>query len=262
VNKYLQNTKLNFLKSLNYRREIGLALLASLLVFAGKTIFWKAVFYSQETVNGFNMEEMILYFMIGQIVTDITFTSFGTKISKLIIDGTITNLLLKPLRLRLWFLTEELGNIIFRMLTKLVVYIPIYLIMFGDIDIKLKNIPLFIVALVLSFLLTYSMYFMVGLLAFWFKDIGAINVALRRGVYFLAGAVIPLSFLPKSVQNIINILPFKYIFDFPVSNLTTGLQYNYFFKSMVIQITWILIFTIMSHFVLKKAVKQNESVGI
>jgi ABC-2 type transport system permease protein len=262
MNKYVQNTKLNLLKSINYRHEIGLSVLASLLIFAGKVIFWKAVFHTQETVNGFNMEEMILYFLIGQIVTDITFTSFGTKISRLVIDGTISNLLLKPLRLRLWFLTEEIGNIIFRMSTKLVVYIPIYLIMFGNIDIKLRNIPLFIVALVLSFLLTYSIYFIVGLLAFWFEDIGAINVALRRGVYFLAGAVIPLSFLPKGAQEIIDFLPFKYIFDFPVSNLTTGFQPSYFIKSMLIQIIWILVFTMMSTFILKQAIKTNESVGI
>jgi ABC-2 type transport system permease protein len=239
-----------------------MSLLASIVVFLGKMFFWKAVFQTHTTVNGFTMKEIILYFLIGQIVSDITHTTLGSRISELVIDGTISNMLIKPLKIRLWLLSEEIGHIVFRLTIKLLVFVPIYLVLFGSIDIELKNIPLFVAALLLSFLLTFSIYFMAGILAFWFKDVHSLHWAIRRTIYFLAGAVIPLSFVPDRLRSIINILPFKYIFDFPINNLTTGMNYEVFIRSLTIQLLWILIFIILSGFMLNKAIKQNESVGI
>jgi ABC-2 type transport system permease protein len=83
-------------------------------------------------------------------------------------------------------------------------------------------------------------------------------------IFFFAGGLIPLAFFPESFLRVLKFLPFKYIFDLPVSiflhfNQLSPLDLA---KGLLIQLFWIVVIWKIGDFVFDRSVKHNQSVGI
>ena len=72
----------------------------------------------------------------------------------------------------------------------------------------------------------------------------------------LSGMLIPIPFFPKFLQNISNIIPFRYITDFPFRLYVGNISMNEGFIGIIIQIIWIVILIILGRFITKKALKK------
>lgn len=262
MRKYLKITWLTFINGFQYRSEILISLIVGLVIFAGQAIFWHAAFVGRDEVNGFSFAGIIFYFLVSRIVSDVTYSDLARKTSDFIISGRISNLVIKPLSLRVWLFFEEFGSVILRVIAKMIVFTVIYVAIFGGIETTILSFISFLVALALSFTLSFCIYFIIGSLGFWIENTRSLSWSIRRIVYFLAGGILPLSFFPEPFQKVVNVLPFKYIFDFPVKNLAVGLEMKELVVGVLIQLGWIAVLWILASFVLRKAIKSNESVGI
>ena len=72
----------------------------------------------------------------------------------------------------------------------------------------------------------------------------------------LSGMIIPIPFFPKYLQNITNLLPFRYITDFPFRLYVGNISINEGFIGIIIQIIWIVILVILGRLITKKALKK------
>ena len=61
---------------------------------------------------------------------------------------------------------------------------------------------------------------------------------------------------PKFMQNISNILPFRYISDFPFRLYTGNISINEGLVSMLMQIIWIIILFVIGKLLMNKALKK------
>ena len=260
--KYLELLKLSFINRLDHRQELVMSLLIGIIIFAGQAIFWKAVFRENEIVNGFTFKQILNYYLFARIISEIIESRLGFKVSDLIQKGEVSNYLLKPVKIKSWLFIEEAGRIGLDVIIKVGIYLALFILLFGSLDIKIENLPVFLVMLFLALIISLNLFFLVGCTAFMVDNASGINHSLRRFIMFLAGGLIPVSFFPEFMQKAINFLPFKYIFDFPVRALTNGMPNSEVLIGVTIQLVWAIALWVVSEIIFRSAIKHNQSVGI
>ena len=72
----------------------------------------------------------------------------------------------------------------------------------------------------------------------------------------LSGLAIPIPFFPKTLQYITNLLPFRYISDFPFRLYVGNITMNEGYIGIIYQIVWIIILVILGRILTKKALKK------
>ena len=72
----------------------------------------------------------------------------------------------------------------------------------------------------------------------------------------LSGLTIPIPFFPMYLQSITNILPFRYVSDFPFRLYVGNITINEGLIGILIQVIWIVILILIGSLLMKKALKK------
>lgn len=109
------------------------------------------------------------------------------------------------------------------------------------------NIPFFLCALAGSCFLSFLFDFLIGTTCFWTQSVWGISASKDFIISILSGALIPLQFYPASVINVIRYLPFQYMYNFPLTILTsTSGDPIIWLRGLLLQFVWIgLLFAIV-----------------
>ncbi len=262
MNKYWQILKVSFINRLDYHQELFMSLFIGVIIFIGQAVFWLAVFDKKEVVNGFTFFQILQYYLFARIVSEIIDSKVGFKISDLVISGQVSNLLLRPINVPTWLFFQEVGQILIDLLVKTGVYILGFVFLLGPLHVQLKNIPLFLVSIIFSLAISFSLFLLAGCFAFWTDNATAMNYALRRIILFLAGGLVPIAFFPSLFQKILQFLPFYYMFNLPVKLLSNSVGQSEIFTGITVQIFWIITLWFIAKRIFSFAIKKNESVGL
>lgn len=265
MKKYLKQIKLSLINRLDYRQELVVSLIIGLIIFSGLYFFWNAVYENNTDIeiNGYTLNQILIYYILIRIISEIIESRAGFRLSDMIQNGTISNYLIKPFSLKLWILSEELGRMLLDLFVKTVIFLGVFSIIFELPNISLLSIAIFFLSICFSFLITFNLFFLAGCIGFLVESAGGFNYAIRRIMFFLSGGLIPLSFFPETLQRIIELLPFKYIFDLPTKILfNENTDYNLIFLGLSVQIFWVITLWWFSNFIFNYLLQKNESVGI
>jgi len=262
MKKYLYLIKNSWIDKILYREEFLMSVLVDVLIFTGQYVFWHVVFGEREVVKGFSFEGIMTYYLLVRILSDIANSKVGFTISEAVREGRISNYLLRPFRIKSWLLIEEIGNISFNLIIKLIVYSISFMIIFSRLSFNLTTLPISIISMFFALILSFNVYFILGCLSFWTKNSKYINFAMRRVILFLSGAVIPITFFPEIFQNILKYMPFRYFLDVPIGIYLQSEISSRIFYEILIQVVWIIVLWLLGNLILSWSIKSNESVGI
>lgn len=109
------------------------------------------------------------------------------------------------------------------------------------LNLYFSRLALLLPVVALSILITFSLSLCLGMLAFWFTEIGAVDSVYWAGRTILGGQGIPISFIPQTYQFIVKLLPFRYMFSFPLEIYFGKLTETEIIQGLIIQIFWFLI---------------------
>lgn len=254
--KYLSTVKIALLNSFAYKYKLLFYALTGIIQFIVYFFLWKTIFLSAHNYNGFTLESVITYFVLSFVIQSILPKWIAMEIGWSVKKGEISTKLLKPICFKKYFLFYSLGDVIF---TFIFMGAPIILTsFFSNAIVSCNNAILFMITLIISYLITFYLYYIIGLLSFWFINIWGIFITFDFIYLFLSGAYLPIAFMPDTMKIIIGVLPFKYIVDFPISiwiNNTVDI------KSLCIQFLWLLILFLISEIMYKKAINKLEVLG-
>lgn len=101
----------------------------------------------------------------------------------------------------------------------------------------------FLVSASLSFVILWLISAIIGMLCFWYLQLGNMGGTIKDGVILIAsGRIIPpLWLFPNSVQNIFRFLPFQYIYQTPLGIYIGKISRQEIMVQLMIQIVWVLI---------------------
>lgn len=227
-------------------------------------IVWKSIFISLNinSLNGFTFNELFSYYFIIKLINYSTgyFNGLSYTIWSDITKGTISKFLCRPINYIKYNLSYGIGFIVHN----LIVCIPILII--GSYLLEIKHLSIlsiicFIISFILALLITFYLYFFIGILTFWTESIfGIRDLIINIGLIF-SGSLVPLEFLPNFIGKCGNILPFNSMLYVPTSIYLNKIDNIIMYKSIGIQIIWAIILYVIVKIVWSKGVRRFEAQG-
>ncbi|WP_167959334.1 ABC transporter permease [Anaerosporobacter faecicola] len=254
-------------EQLAYKWSFYLFIFSSLFCVFVVYYLWKAIYNSSSsaTINGFTLNEMIVYIFMSFITSNLVRVGVTRDIGNEVVEGTIAMNLIKPIHYQTRLFFSSLGNLLFRFL---VPGIPVWLILTicqyqtaGQLPPSPFTILLYLLSAILSFGIMFLFDFCFGLLAFYTTYIWGLNLAKQAVLSFLTGQLIPLAFFPTSVQKIFEFLPFASMNYTPVMIYLNKMPGERVFFSMGVQLVWLVILYLVAHGLWKRVTKRITILG-
>ena len=113
----------------------------------------------------------------------------------------------------------------------------------------------------MAFVLRFTVEWSLALCAFWTTRTSAINRAYYSVALFLSGRAAPLAFLPTSLRELAEWLPFYPMVGFPVDLALGRLSAEQAERGLALQLGWTLVAFGLIAFTWKRAVRRFAAVG-
>ena len=227
-----------------YRADFLFKVLYSLIAMYGVRCLWSALYAQNPAIVGRPLPSMITYAMLA-VVLDIIFypsalsTSPQNYIAGQVRTGRIDTDLLRPVDLQKQLLARNGGAALFGAVW---LVLPAWFLGVLFLGMELPPGPIygaaFLVSGILSFLILFSLNFMLGLVCFATTNIRQITMAYSGILTILSGKLIPNWLYPEWMQAFINVLPFRCIFEIPLNVYTGAVDSTEIGYSLLLQLMW------------------------
>jgi ABC-2 type transport system permease protein len=216
------------------------------------------------TIKGYSLEQMIWYFTAGTFVWALTWNFADASLSRKIITGELAIDLLRPISI---FKLEFGQAVALRLVAFLVEFLlgfVIFIFIIFPHFMTVVSVLKFLSVVAFSFLLFFLVNFLIGLAAFYIKSISSLGGLKMFLLFLTGGAFIPLEFFPAWAMRIINLLPFQYIYYWPVQfflnrEFTQGLKP--FMEVLGAQVLWAVGLFALCKIIWRFAVKKFCAAG-
>ena len=102
----------------------------------------------------------------------------------------------------------------------------------------------FVVSLMLSFLLGFFLEASIGLIGFWFLEVRSLLFVYMLLSFFLSGHMFPLDMLPAPWNQLVDVLPLKYLAYFPAAVFLGKITRSGVGRELRIEAAWVVFFLI------------------
>lgn len=226
IRTYLRLAYMDFLVS----KEFAAAFLAQLLYLPVSLgivyLVWSKLYAEHPElagVSGMGLKAVICYYLATNIILFITnkFWYLNYPIWSDINKGNLSIYLARPIDYMAFRFFRECGSLT---LNSLLGTAGIALIgtVFGLCDLSVLKVAVFLLSLAESIVLVFLLQFIVATLTFWTDKIFGIRDVIFHVVQFLSGLVLPLAFFPGWARSALDLLPFKFIYNYPAMVLVQG----------------------------------------
>lgn len=198
-----------------YRSHMLLSLVVGPAFFLAQVFIWRAVYAGRDTLGGFTLSGMLLYYGASSVIYYLTMDFADWNLQMLIRSGKFLTYVLRPMSHRFFAFSQKVGH---RILGFVFEFVPVWLIFFFVFRVRLiPAAPLWTaISVALSFIILFLLNYSTGILAFWLTRTDGIRALIRLLRDLLAGVFIPLSFFPETVQKVLFFLPFQFVSYVPV----------------------------------------------
>ncbi len=240
-----------------YKMKLFFYSLMGIMQFLIYWFLWKAIISGGKTINGFNQEHIMTYFVLSFIIQSMLPRWITMEIGWKNKRGDIAIDLLRPINFQRYLLFYSIGDVIY---TMGFMGLPILILgIFSKTLIYSDNFIYFFLSLINSYLISFYMFYIVGLLSFWVTNIWGVFISFEVIYLFFSGALIPITFLPDYLITISSFLPFKSLVETPIM-IYLGLADSTFI-SILIQLVWLVVLKGISVIMFNKARKRTEIFG-
>lgn len=241
----------------NYKLSNILNIISTFLFILLQYYLWRSIYLSNQELS-LSITQGIEYIIFAQLIYAIYPNDLSQKIAKLVRNGDILLYLLKPFSFFMQLFLEELGKSLFKCLRVIFIIFVLYLL-FPFEYFSISKIIVFIIILCLSYLISFFIEVIFGLFSFFTNSFWGINSVKYAIITFFSAKLIPITFYPLIVRNIIDFLPFKYMYIYPLSYLLNLEVVDLF--SVVLLLFNVIILMGVAHFIFKLGIKKLEIQG-
>lgn len=251
---YVEFLKKSFQQRYVYRANSYFYILSSLFTLFIQISIWSALYSKKSVIDGISFKDMVNYVIINMLVLSLTKSNIGNKMANKVRDGSIAADFIRPISIKHYFISEQLGENCFHTLfnTLPVCIFSAVFLKFG-ITLNFFILVLFIISVINGVVLIYYINYTFGLLAFWFKNSLYVNWFLGAFFSLFGGTFVPLWFYPSLLYKMSKVLPFRLVSFEPISIYLGKLSTVESVKVIVVQFLWIILLMIIEKFIWKKA---------
>lgn len=265
MKKFWVYLKLAIADALAYRAEGMIWMLVEVSEPLVALIFWLAAFQSHNSIAGYTLSSMVLYYFGVMFINNLVATHPQYDMAEEIRSGSFSNYLLRPINFVSYKIAGGASWRIVRILfftPLLLLLIPIFKLDVASLNLTPERIFLVLVSLLMAFWLHFFFKMVLGLAAIWFTEAGWLFISFSILNSFFSGDLIPLDLFPSKLLDIANWLPFKYLTYFPLTlSLNRLTQTTDIFFGLAIQFIWCLLFYLLYRLVWRSGSKTYSAYG-
>lgn len=262
--KYAILSKITLNNYLTYGINVLTSTLATLVALIAYRQIWKTLLGSSNLPGQpMSLTHMMTYITIAMILGGLyAANDIVYEISDKIRNGDIVLDMQKPWDYQLTMLAKSVGKMISNILT---IVLPVLLIVAVFMPVELPTSwytwLMVIISVLFGIVINFSIWFLVGLLSFVFVEVWGLEILFTLTITFLSGKVIPMSYFPSSLIQIIQWLPFRGMYDIPLSMLTSVTPTNHFGSLLLFQALWAFVLVVLGRLMLRYVERSLITVG-
>ncbi len=214
-------TRGGIMESLYFRLGIFVTLFANLIYLVLVYYLWKAIYASSgsDVVNGMSFSDTMIYLILATAIFNFLEMFVVWDMSRSIQSGKIILDLLKPMKFRSYtFWSDSGAHVVLFTLTFIPTFIVVMIVTHGAIPMGI-NLLYFAIATVIALVVNFSMEMIVATICLYTESTWGINIVKETIVLLLSGASIPLAFFPDGFKTVVEYLPFRAVYDIPLTIL-------------------------------------------
>jgi ABC-2 type transport system permease protein len=253
--------KYNLLIYIQYPLELVNILLKEVVRIFFLFLFLQFVFQNAEG-NDYTLRESLSYYLITGGIAEITLIfrqKLGSHLRDSIKSGEISNYLIKPIPLLSSMFAVSWGKrSLYNIVAALSIVIGFILTPFDSVQLYIG----FFIFLILAFFIAFSINLLEGILTFYMESPGGIPNSIAHVGRLISGAMVPLSFFPQKIADILKLSPFAVAIYHPANILkleTLGAEQ---FNAMIIGLFWVLFLNGLALYFWNNGLKKYEAVGL
>lgn len=206
MRKYLAVFKFNLKSELNFKIDYIFSLLSFAVHIFVFNALWDYILQGK-AIAGYNKTTLIWYIIVGEFISYSIGKNNYVKVSDMIKNGDVANLLTKPISFMKYVLAQEATSIV-NIVVNFIFGIILGIFMAGKISVEPIQIVLFIISLILSLGISVLISVFIGMMAFLTEENKSFYLVLSKARLLLVFT--PLEFFPSVVQTILRFLPTTY----------------------------------------------------
>ena len=256
-----------FRAQLAFRATFWINALAGFVAEFGVTWFvWAAVFREsgKVVIGGYTFDGMVLYFLavvlLGKIVSG---REFEGAVSSDIYEGSLNRYLVLPASYTAFKYAQRIGFLgtafvqfaLFGVASLLLLLLPPGGVTWGSVAMAAG---VTIAASILYFLFDNVIQY----IAFWADNVWSLDVAKRFVMMLLGGYMVPFSVFPEPVRRVLEVLPFRYFFEFPARVLLGEIPFVAWAQGLALMGIWGAVAWVIGRFLWHRGQLQYTGVGI
>jgi ABC-2 type transport system permease protein len=255
--------QVNWAEQWQYRANLIMYLLYWLVSPIIYLAVWTSIANSKGSVSGLTANDFTTYYMtlliVDQITSNIVIHTFAYKIQ----DGTLSGELVRPIHP---MLTNALvNNIAFKGLT-IMGFIPVWILLYfvfrpDYASLTLAGVLLAVPAMIIGFVVGFLLSAAITSLAFWTTRVYSIHEFYYALILLFSGQFVPLTLMPRLIQDIAQFLPFQLLIYFPIQLILGKLSTAQIIQGYVMGAIWLAIAITFFNLVWRNGVKRFSAVG-
>lgn len=263
MGKYISYLVTSFKANTAYKGDFALSIVFEMVYFYIYFALWRTIYTTSgdATIASYTVSAMVTYYFITALIYQIE-PSNSVYLGNNIWTGYFTNDLIKPWKAQLVEIIYATGEIGFKALMYLPFLFFIYLTAHSYIILPtLPNLLYFIVTILLIFYLMLLLQLVMHALTFFFGDQEA-NIGLATYlIAFVGGGIVPLALLPAKIRSVVDVLPFRFIFNEPANIFLGKVSSSAILYDWLQIILWIAGLYIVFNFLFKRGLKRYTGIG-
>ncbi len=261
MKKYIYTLKISLQKVLTYRSR---ELIWTISNFVTPFIFIQIWANNKGTTGNFSPDDLVTYYFASTIIAGFVTPHILWNVANDINKGELNFYFLKPYKYFFRRLSEELPWTLIAIIFNLLPSIFIYILYKDSISIPTIShfqTVVFVLSLILSYLISFFVQFTIGLCAFWITEVRSIMRAFSMSYDLFSGRMFPLSFMPRILISLGNILPFQYLLYFPTMIVLNKYNNTKLITGIGVMFLWTIVLGLISSIVWKKGIKTYSAFG-
>ena len=259
---YAQELKTGIASMLQYRATLFIYLIGNVLEPLIYLVVWSTVSRSSGgSVGGYAAQDFAAYYIVLMLVNQATFTWVMYEFDYRIREGQFSPLLLHPVHPIHADIAVNLSSKVVSLPVMVAAAAGMTAIFHPAFKLTLWMAAAFVPAVVLGFFVRFLVEWTIALAAFWTTRVTAINQIHFMAMLFFSGQIAPLAVLPRPLQVVATILPFRWTVGFPVEIVLGRLTPGQVFTGFAVQAAWLIAALAILKLAWRASVKNYSAVG-
>ena len=226
-------------------------------------MFWRGA--NKDSLSGqITVSELTIYYFFLIIAVTFLMSHIEEDVAYYDIkQGNLVRYLLRPISYYWIKFYEELPYRVLQGFYGLII-LAIFFSFFGNFASPLLTPLIFILSILIAifaYFISFTFKMIVGLLAFWFVEIGGLFNMMEVIIVVFAGLIMPISLMPQQIKNLANYLPFSYIVYYPIFAFLGKFAAPRLVEIVLTQLLWLLILITVYKVLWIKGIKKFTGVG-